>query len=93
MEVLYRGIWGTVCDNGWDIWDANTVCRQLSFKGAVAAPLRSAFGLRHGIRWMNQVQCKGNESTLSDCLHNYWGVIADCNSNSLASVVCHRQGE
>ena len=92
VEVLYRGIWGTVCDNGWDIWDANTVCRQLSFKGAVAAPRRSAFGSHYRTRWMDQVQCKGNESTLSDCLHNGLGVDY-CSSYSLASVVCHRQGE
>ncbi|XP_078380297.1 scavenger receptor cysteine-rich domain-containing protein DMBT1-like [Oculina patagonica] len=90
VEILHRGIWGTVCDNGWDIRDANTVCRQLGFKEAEAAPLRSAFGLRPGIKWMDQVQCRGNESTISDCLHNGWGVIADCYSYSLASVVCHQ---
>lgn len=44
VEIFYRGQWGTVCDNLWNLLDAQVVCRALGFENATQALGRAAFG-------------------------------------------------
>ena len=71
--MLYNGVWGTVCDDLWDINDAQVICRQLGFVGALQATLFASFGQGRGIIWLNNVKCRGNETRIENCPNSGWG--------------------
>jgi hypothetical protein len=35
LEILINGEWGTICDEDFDITDADVACRQLALSSAV----------------------------------------------------------
>ena len=87
MEIYYRGTWGTVCDDYWDIKDAHVVCRQLGYSSAVSAPIRARFGQGSGRIWLTNVECQGDESSIVNCSRYPWGVHG-CSHREDASVIC-----
>ncbi|CAL8266741.1 unnamed protein product [Gadus morhua 'NCC'] len=87
VEVYLHGEWGTVCHNAWDLPDAQVVCRQLHFKGAVSAVAGGTFGEGTGQIWLDQTKCVGTENSLSNCSYNGWGLM-DCSHKDDAGVIC-----
>ena len=87
--MLYNGTWGTVSHYNWDILDANVVCRQLGYDGAMAALHHAAFGKGKGMIWLDEVKCTGNERSITDCMHK---VGAGHQHDQDASVVCSPRG-
>ncbi|KAM5126280.1 scavenger receptor cysteine-rich domain-containing group B protein-like [Mantella aurantiaca] len=67
VEVWYKRRWGTVCDQHWDLHDAEVVCRQVGCGAAVQAPGGAFFGAGSGDVWLEKVFCNGTESALSHC--------------------------
>uniref|UniRef100_A0A8C1Z981 SRCR domain-containing protein n=1 Tax=Cyprinus carpio TaxID=7962 RepID=A0A8C1Z981_CYPCA len=87
VEVYHDGQWGTVCDDGWDLAEAQVVCRQLGFPGAKSFMPGGRYGEGSGSIWLDDMNCKGSESSLSDCSFKGWG-ITDCSHKEDAGVVC-----
>ncbi|XP_054848823.1 deleted in malignant brain tumors 1 protein-like [Eublepharis macularius] len=87
LEVSHNGQWGTVCDDSWGLEDAAVVCRQLGCSAAISAPRGAYFGKGTGSIWLDEVECKGTESALSQCPAMPWGK-NDCHHGEDAAVVC-----
>ena len=69
MEVHIQGMWGTVCDDLWDLAEATVLCRQLQCGQVMAAPTGAHFGAGSGKILLDDVQCAGTESHLGQCEH------------------------
>ena len=87
MEIFYKGNWGTVCDDNWDMNDARVVCRQLGYQSAASAPSGAYFGAGSGRIWLDDVFCSGSEISIADCPPRVWGK-EECGHNEDASAIC-----
>ncbi|XP_038046691.1 putative DMBT1-like protein [Patiria miniata] len=88
VEVFYQGEWGTVCDDGWDLNNADVVCRMLGYPSASNAWSGAHFGQGSGPIMLDNVNCQGYESSIAECNHAGW-FSHNCGHNEDAGVTCN----
>ncbi|CAG5897823.1 unnamed protein product [Menidia menidia] len=87
VEVYHDGKWGTVCDDGWDLSEAQVVCRQLNFPGAKSVVVGKQYPQAPERIWLDDISCQGTESQLVSCGFKGWGK-TDCSHKEDVGVIC-----
>lgn len=89
VEVYYKNEWGTVCDDDFDIRDADVICRMMGFPGAISAEIEGRFGAGNSSQrvLLDDLWCSGLESSVASCSFRGWGS-HDCDHSEDAGVVC-----
>ncbi|MGH0133870.1 UNVERIFIED_CONTAM: hypothetical protein FKN15_014433 [Acipenser sinensis] len=87
IEVFYNEEWGTFCDDDFSTENAHVLCRHLGFISATGWTHSAKYGKGTGKIWLDNVQCRGSEKSITDCKSQGWGN-SDCTHDEDAGVVC-----
>lgn len=91
LEVWHAGRWGTVCDDGWDLRDGMVACWELGCGRVRPRVGKTHYGPGSGPIWLDDVGCKGSESSLSDCPARAWGQ-HNCDHEEDVGLTCTGKG-
>ncbi|XP_010379556.1 CD5 antigen-like [Rhinopithecus roxellana] len=89
LEVLHKGVWGSVCDDNWGEKEDQVVCKQLGCGKSLSPSFkdRKSYGPGVGRIWLDDVHCSGEEQSLEQCQHRFWGY-HDCTHQEDVAVIC-----
>ncbi|CAG5014156.1 unnamed protein product [Parnassius apollo] len=89
VEIYHKGIWGSICPDGWTIYEAAVVCKHLALGYAEQALQTDYFGSSRIV--LSGLQCEGNETNLFMCKHGEFGnVFCPGEKGYVAGAVCTR---
>ena len=89
VEVFRSGEWQTVCDNGWDLNEADVACKQLGYGYAIRVMINAPFGRGTGGQWDAYFYCTGSESRLENCRTSS----SSCSHSEDVGVICSTSSE
>lgn len=88
LEIQIDGVFGTICDDGFDIEEATVACRQLGFSAGTGVQGGGfAPGSEAQTIFLDDVVCTGSEARLIDCAHAGIGV-HNCSHSEDVGVTC-----
>ena len=89
----FNGTWGGLCDDFFDINDADVICRMLGFPSAITALGSSTAMNLYGTApsgdnfVLDDLGCTGNEASIFDCQHKgEWN--GNYNATDIVGVQC-----
>lgn len=76
-----------MCEDEWDLVDAEVVCKQFGYPGVVVSFRNSFFGEGPPLMLMTNLKCNGSELSLLDCIQRPFGEI-ECENKQNVGVLC-----
>lgn len=69
VEVRQGGEWRAVCDDNWDVHDAEVVCRALQYSVVLSVAMVGKVSAE--LYWFDGLACTGREKSLCVCPMNF----------------------
>jgi len=86
IQIKINGEWGGICDDGFNLNEANVVCKQLGFKqGALRIVKGANVDGKGGNIVLGTAACNGSELSLGDCSLS---TKAQCHPRYMVAVQC-----
>ncbi|XP_060591772.1 scavenger receptor cysteine-rich type 1 protein M130-like [Ruditapes philippinarum] len=89
VEIKVDGVWGTICDDNFDMDDAKVICRTLNLT-ATSFFTGAHYGQGKGPVFAQRFRCYGHESHLRDCRFD---PNTFCSHSRDIGVICTECGE
>ena len=92
MQIQYNAEWGSICDDSFDQNNngANVICKMMGYtSGTYSAAYKqvSIATARNAKMHLDNVVCKGNETSIEQCAHSGWGN-ENCGNSEAVGVRC-----
>ena len=84
--VEYKSVLGTICKStSWSDVEADIFCKEVGYQyGGYSIDVSN-----HDLpRWITNVTCRGNETSLGNCSYTGWGQMDDCSDAPEAGAMC-----
>ena len=87
VEVCIDSVWTSLCDQNWDLKDAQVACRDLGYSPFGAVPTYGCYTEGQLSFGITSINCTGYEEALMNCSHSN-PVLYNCHSHSDAGLIC-----
>ncbi|XP_077864207.1 scavenger receptor cysteine-rich domain superfamily protein-like, partial [Saccoglossus kowalevskii] len=86
LQVYRNGTWGYICDDYFDVIEANIVCKELSFAyGSQQHFHKSYYGTDSAPIWADDMGCQGREQSIMQC---EFSLIHNCDHGETVGLKC-----